>query len=417
MSRPDLFAARARASLLALALAFAVALAACGSPIPPAGDDTTPPPISDDPGGPTAPAPTHDDIAALDLDLTLVVSGLTAPVGVAHAGDGSGRLFVIERRGLVRLVVDEELQVEPYLDVSALLPSPLQGEQGLLGLAFHPDFASNGRLFVYFSDATGRVVVGEVVADDPGAAALGTRAPTPLLTAEPPGIRHLAGHLAFGPDGYLYVALGDGEAPATARDRGDLFGSLLRLDVDRTDGSLIPDDNPFVDDADARDELWATGLRNPWRFSFDAGTGDLWIADVGQNAVEELNRQPFAAGGGQDYGWPIMEGDRCYQPPVGCEVEGLTLPTLTYDHDDGWGRAVIGGPVYRGEAIDGLRGAYVFGDFVSGDLFYAIPVDGAYEAGRLLESDLALVGFGSDEAGELYAVDFGGGALYRLEER
>jgi glucose/arabinose dehydrogenase len=396
-----------RAHLFALALTL-LFLAACG----PAGPRAADPPDTNgpDPNGPGE---------VVDVRLELVADGFAQPLGVTHAGDGSGRLFVVERGGTVRVVVGDAVSDTPYLDVSALLPPP-EGENGLLGLAFHPAFADDGRLYAHFTDAERRNVVAEFVAEGPGAPSVDAATLTPLLTATPDTAIHQGGDLAFGPDGFLYVALGDGGTPDTARDPGTLHGSILRIDVDADDApSAIPDDNPFVGDPQARPEVWAYGLRNPWRFSFDAATGDMWIADVGQNAVEEINMERFGdAGGrdagGRDYGWPIMEGDRCFRPPEGCDTTGLTLPVITYDHADGWGRAVIGGSVYRGEAIPGLEGAYVFGDYVSGGLFVARETADGWRAEPLLETDLAVVSFGVDEAGELHVVDFAGGGLYRL---
>jgi glucose/arabinose dehydrogenase len=397
----------------AIAVALALLLAGCAADVGPPSDPLPPgdPPPAHDPG---ADGPDLSDPALAHLGLVMVADGFASPLGVTHAGDGSGRLFVVERGGTVRVVQGGVVQEAAYLDVGDLL-APLRGENGLLGLAFHPDFAATGRVFVHYVDVAERNVVAELQVDDPAADVVDTRTLRPLLDAESASTIHQGGQIAFGPDGYLYLALGDGGDPDTAQDLATLHGSIVRIDVDAAEGAGAPPaDNPFVDVAEARPEIWAYGLRNPWRFSFDPATGDLWIADVGQNAVEEVNLQPAGDAGGHNYGWPIMEGDRCYEPPEGCDTSGLTLPALTYDHADGWGRAVIGGTVYRGEAIAALRGAYVFGDYVSGDIFAAAEESAGWQASPLLETPYALASFGLDEAGEIHLVDFAAGGLYRL---
>jgi glucose/arabinose dehydrogenase len=396
-SRGRLALARSRAPLVVLA-ALASLLAGCLQ--------TDPGPDDGETGGPPA--------TPVDVQLTLVADGFTSPLGVTNAGDGSGRLFVVERRGVVRVVADGVPHETPYVDVRDLLPPP-QGENGLLGLAFHPSFALNGRLFVFHTDRGGDSVVAELRADPPDATTVDASTHTVLLRAQPATAVHQSGQLAFGPDGHLYASFGDGGLPSSAQDLTTLHGSLVRLDVDAVDPTLAPPDNPFVAVPGARPEIWVHGLRNPWRFSFDPLTGDLWIADVGQNAVEELNRLPAGDPGGQNYGWPIMEGDRCYDPPVACDTTGLTLPTFAYEHASGWGRSVIGGAVYRGDELPFLRGSYVFGDFVSGDVFVLTDEGGEASGARLVATDLAISSLGSDEAGELYVVDFAGGGLHRLE--
>jgi glucose/arabinose dehydrogenase len=226
--------------------------------------------------------------------------------------------------------------------------------------------------------------------------------------------RHFAGDLAFGGDGHLYATLGDSGVPETSRDTSTLNGSVIRIAVDDTgvEPYTIPPDNPFVGQ-DGADEIWAYGLRNPFRFSFDRETGDLWIADVGQDAVEAIYMLPGGAAGGQDYGWPIVEGHHCYQPPVDCPTDGITMPVLTYLHEDELGRSVIGGHVYRGEVFPADDGSYVFGDFVSGNVFVARELGGTWTMEVLLETELSIVALGTDEQGELFVVDFAG-AVHRL---
>lgn len=350
-----------------------------------------------------------------DLLLRSLVGGLDQPLGVVHAGDGSGRLFVVQKGGLIRVwTAAEGLQAAPYADLSGQLLADQPSETGLLGLAFHPGFAENGRLFVHYTGQDGDSVLAELLADPPSAASIDVAGLSPLLVVEQQDTHHHGGHLAFGPDGHLYVSLGDGAMAAWAQDLGRPHGAILRLDVDGDAPYAIPDDNPFVGVPDAREEVWVYGLRNPWRFSFDADSGSLWIADVGQNAVEEVNRLPIDQGG-QDLGWPIMEGDRCYTPPSGCDSSGLVAPVITYTHASGLGRSITGGYLYRGEALPDLQGQYLFGDFISGRVFAATGSGSAWTLRTLLaDTDLRIASFGLDEDGELLVGDYQGG-LYRLE--
>ena len=355
------------------------------------------------------PDPTPD----LTVELAPVAPGFERPVAVTNAGDGFGRLFVVERGGLVYVVEGGSVQATPYLDLSAALGAE-GGENGLLGLAFHPEFASNGRLFAHYIDDARGNVLAELRADPPSADGVDAGTLDPLLRVETTTDFHVGGHLAFGPDGYLYAALGDGGNRSAAQDLVDPYGGLLRVDVDGAVVPEIPADNPFVDDPEAYPYTWVHGLRNPWRFSFDAETGDLWIADVGQDDVEEINVLPAGSGGGANYGWPFMEGDECFPPATTCDPTGLTLPDFVYTHASGWGNSVTGGYVYRGDAIPDLVGSYVFGDFVSGDLFVvANGADGSAPE-RLLDTTYRVVSFGVDEADEIHVVDYAGGGIYRL---
>jgi len=361
----------------------------------------------------TACAGTGPIIPDGELVLALVVPGLSQPLGVEHAGDGSGRLFVVQKGGLVRIVQGGALLPDPYLNLSAhIYGGTPPGETGLLGLAFHPDFANNGRLFVHYTNTSGDGIIAELETDDPAANQLSLDSLAEVLAVTQFGRFHQGGQIAFGPDGYLYVALGDGGSSGTAQDLGDLHGKVLRLDIDGAAPYQVPADNPFVGNPDALDEIWVYGLRNPWRFSFDSMTDDLWIADVGQDTVEEVTRLP-AGVGGQNLGWPITEGDRCYLPPAGCNTAGLTMPDLTYAHGAETGGSVAGGFVYRG-AISELVGDYVFGDFSSGRVFLAEEVAGAWTMSTLFPGDGRNVSsFGVDEQGELLVVDYDG-ALYRI---
>jgi glucose/arabinose dehydrogenase len=372
---------------------------------------------------PDAP-PTPPGQSDVRVALEAVTTELEQPTSVTHAGDGSDRLFVTQKTGLIQVIEAGAVRETPFLDLSNRVST--SSEQGLLGLAFSPDYANDGRLFVNYTDLEGSTVVAEfTVSDDPNLADPASE--RVLLTVAQPYANHNGGGLAFGPDGYLYIGLGDGGAggdpEGNGQDPSTLLGSLLRIDVgsggEAGQPYTVPDTNPFVGRPDAAPEVWAYGLRNPWGFSFDRETGDLWIADVGQNAFEEINRQPAGSPGGENYGWNRMEGFHCFdpasprEPPERCDQTGLTLPVLAYSHASGDGRSVTGGYVYRGAALPELHGSYVFGDFVSGNIWRAVPEGESYTHTLLLEAGFPVVAFGEDEAGELYVADFGG-ALYRF---
>jgi glucose/arabinose dehydrogenase len=357
------------------------------------------------------------DPNAFRLELDPVLSGLRAPLFVTAPPDGSGRLFVVEQGGTIRVVVNGQVQRQPFLDISSLVVSG--GERGLLGMAFHPRYAENGRFFVMYTargDGDNTVARYQVSSDpnraDPNSA-------TVLLAIDDFAANHNAGMLAFGPDGYLYVGTGDGgganDPQRTSQDLGAWLGKMLRLDVDGGEPYAVPRDNPFVGRGNARPEIWAYGLRNPWRYSFDRETGDLWIADVGQNRAEEINVQPSASRGGENYGWSIMEGFRCLRGDS-CDRSGLTLPVAEYGRDEG--QSVTGGYVYRGRAFPALTGAYLFADYVSGTIWSLHQgADGQWVRTELLDTDLGISSFGEDQDGELYLTDLRGGGVYRLAAR
>ena len=361
------------------------------------------------------------DPAAVRVELQLITGGLDRPVGIAHAGDGSGRLFILEQPGRIRVVQDGTLAVAPFLDITDRVGSS-QNEQGLLGLAFHPRYAENGTFFVYYTDRQGDTVVSRLsVSGDAARAEPGSEAV--LLRIDQPAGNHNGGHLAFGPDGALYVGTGDGGGAGDQYGNGQngqtLLGAMLRLGVDGGPAYSVPDDNPFVGNPNVRDEIWALGLRNPWRYSFDRLTGDLYIADVGQNRYEEVDVQPADEPGGQNYGWPIMEGLHCFPEDRSCERAGLSLPVWEYDHSQGC--SVTGGYVYRGEEFPILAGIYVFGDYCSGRIWGLAPLDGAgadgWQAALLTQADIQLSSFGEDERGELYLVDIRRGELFKIAAR
>ena len=346
-----------------------------------------------------------------------VAAGFDRPLLATHAGDGSGRLFVVEQTGRIWIVAEGERLERPFLDLSARV-TPISGysEQGLLGLAFHPEYADNGRFFINYTDSGGDTVVAEyaVSADDPNVAAPGSE--RVLLRVEQPFRNHNGGHMAFGPEGYLYLALGDGGSAGDPQGNGQnpwtLLGTILRIDVDGEGEEgrpyAIPPDNPFVESGLGAPEVWAYGLRNPWRFSFDRATGDLYIADVGQNQWEEVNFQVADSPGGENYGWNRYEGAHPFSG--GPAPEDMTLPVAEYAHSEG-GCSVSGGYVYRGEALPDLAGVYFYGDWCSGNI-WALYRDeaGAWQNMAFIpQSGLMIASFGEDEAGELYVVDYNGG--------
>ena len=338
--------------------------------------------------------------------LEQVVNGLDQPVDLVHADDGSGRLFVVEKEGFIRIVENGAVLETPFIEISDRTRAG--GEQGLLGLAFHPDYENNGLFYVNFTDQQGDTVVAEYqVSDDPNVA-LPDSERVLLSIAQPYG-NHNGGDLAFGQDGYLYIGTGDGgsggDPENNGQDASTLLGALLRIDVSG-EPYAIPQDNPFADGADAEPEIWAYGLRNPWRFSFDRETGDLYIGDVGQNAYEEISYQSAESEGGENYGWNVMEGFHCFRTE-GCDESGLSLPILEYPHSEG--NSVTGGYVYRGEAVPELVGKYIYGDFGRGTIWAAEQLeDGSWSSEVLLDSGMQVSSFGEDADGELYVVDYSG---------
>lgn len=347
----------------------------------------------------------------LALGLQRVASSLNQPLYLtAPAGDA--RLFIVEKGGIIKVLKAGAVLATPFLNISAKVSSG--GEQGLLGLAFPPQYATNGRFFVSYTNTSGATVIASyVVSANPDVADGGSEAIR--LTFARPQANHNGGHLAFGPDGFLYYSSGDGggsgDPDGNGQDRTDLFGSLLRLDVSAATGYVSPPDNPWISPTDGfRDELWNYGLRNPWRFSFDRSTGDLYIADVGQGAHEEVDVSTAATGRGKglNYGWSIMEGNSCYNATT-CNQTGLTLPVLDYDHSQGC--SISGGYVYRGSAIPELQGTYFYSDFCSGWVRSFKYAGGAATEARewaSLKPGGSVPGFGEDAAGELYVLSFNG---------
>jgi len=329
---------------------------------------------------------------------------------LTHAGDGSGRIFLVSKAGRIWVVEDGDIRRTPFLDISDIVDSA-QSERGLLSVAFDPDFANNGEFYVNFSSkqGDGDTVIARYRTEDFQAADPATG--VEILRIDQPAANHNGGQLQFGPDGYLYIGMGDGGAAGDPWDNAEnlqvLLGKMLRIKVSGEETYAIPATNPFLGQDDVRPEIWAYGLRNPWRFSFDRATGDLYIADVGQNLWEEIDFQPADSPGGEHYGWNTMEGNHCFDPPEGCDTSGKVLPVWEYQHPEGC--SVTGGYVYRGETFPQLQGIYFYADFCSGRI-YALQRDanGGWQSQPVLETGLNIASFGEDEAGELYVLDLGG---------
>ena len=353
---------------------------------------------------------------AIDLALEPVATGFSFPL-LLTAPAGDARLFVVEKGGLIKVVKNGAVLATPFLDVSSLISNG--GEQGLLGLAFDPQYAANGRFFISYTNRDGdNVLAAYQVSTDPDRADASS---VIRLTVDQPYDNHNGGHIVFGPDGYLYMGIGDGgsggDPDGHGQDRNDLLGSILRLDVSGATGYAVPASNPLVGVAGTRDELWNWGLRNPWRFSFDRSTGDLYIGDVGQGAREEIDVSTAASGGGKgtNYGWSIMEGMQCYDASS-CDMTGLALPVLEYSHNDGC--SVTGGHVYRGTAIPDLAGTYFYSDYCGGWVRSFRYVGGAVTEAHswdALAPGGGVPSFGEDGAGELYVLSASGG-VYRIVE-
>jgi glucose/arabinose dehydrogenase len=353
-----------------------------------------------------------------------VAGGLTTPVFITNAGDGSGRLFVIEQPGFIRILKNGSLLGTPFLDIHSIIKSG--GEQGLLALAFHPSYSTNGVFFVAYTaprsgDATGSNLVLErfsVSANNPDLA--NPSSGVVLLTiGHPVNSNHNGGTLVFGGDGYLYWSTGDGgsggDPPNNAQQLNNLLGKLLRIDVNSGSPYGIPTSNPFYSSVDpnVKKEIWAYGLRNPWRLSFDDLNHDLYIGDVGQSAREEVDFQLASSVGGENYGWRVMEGSICYNPSSGCDQNGKIKPVAEYDHT--LGCAITGGYVYRGLNFPSLNGYYFYGDYCSGRFFSLIkdPVLG-WKTVQLADTPYSISSFGEDEQGELYLADLGSGKIYNI---
>ncbi len=370
---------------------------------------------SADPAGPGS----GDPPAVLAARLREVANGLNSPVFLTSPPGDLTRAFVVEQGGRIRLIRNDGLVPIPFLDISNKISNG--GEQGLLGLAFHPQYAANGRFVVYYTNTSGdiRIASYKVTANpevaDPASEQILLAVPHPSFS------NHNGGMVAFGPDGRLYAGIGDGgsggDPNGNGQNRNTLLGKLVRLDVNAAGQATVPADNPFVGQSGMRPEIWSYGLRNPWRFSFDRLTGDLYIGDVGQNSREEIDASTDVAqfGRGLNFGWKIMEGTACFSPSSGCIRTGLTLPVLDYGHSEGC--SVTGGYVYRGSAVPALRGHYFYADYCSGwvrsfrlsGTGITQPLDWA-----TLRPGGQITSFGEDAGGEIYVI-LSSGRVFRIE--
>jgi glucose/arabinose dehydrogenase len=352
------------------------------------------------------------------FQLVQVAGGLSRPTHVTHAGDGSGRLFVVEQRGRI-LVYDQDFTSTTFLDIRERVRAPGQGggnEEGLLSVAFPPGFSEKRYFYVYYTMLDGDNLLSRFHLAEASDLADPNSQEEILVFPHPQFTNHNGGQLAFGPGGYLYIGTGDGGGAGdpfeNAQDPASLLGKILRIDVENNHPYEIPPDNPFVDLTGYRPEIWALGLRNPWRFSFDRSTGDLYIADVGQQRWEEVNFQPASSPGGENYGWNIMEGPECYEAED-CDQTGLTLPVHAYRRISPH-CSVTGGFVFRKQGFSDHIGNYIFGDFCSGNIWELQRNGEIWQSHLLAETTYLISTFGEDERGSLYLADHAGGSIYRL---
>jgi glucose/arabinose dehydrogenase len=377
---------------------------------------------SDGDGDLGTPPPSSGGIPEVEITRVFPDLSFVAPTALKQAPGDDTRWFVAEKRGAIRVFANnpDSSSTEVFLDISGVVDA--SGEGGLLGFAFHPDFPATPEVYVSYtrSDAPLVSYLSRFTSTD-GGLTLNAASEDPVLTVLQPRANHNGGDVAFGPDGYLYAGFGDGGGAGdpldNAQDDTNLHGSVIRIDVDGAAPYQIPPDNPNAGNAQCTQgyggapcpEIFAWGLRNPWRLSFDSATGRLWAGDVGQGDWEEID----IIESGQNYGWDEREGDHCYEPPSGC-LDTFADPVAEYDHS--LGQSVTGGYVYRGAAISDLVGWYVFGDFISGNLF-AIPADSTPVTAPelLLDTGLGIVTFGQGVDGELYVVDYGVGTIHRIE--
>jgi len=360
---------------------------------------------------PVAPAQTA-------ISLASVASGFKAPVDIAATHDITDkRLFVVEQAGVIRIIdADRKVDPTPFLDIQNKVMSG--GEMGLLGLVFHPKSVENGFFYVNYIDKQQNTIVARYTANkdtgmgDPASEKI-------LLKIKQPYANHNGGDLAFGPDGYLYIGMGDGGSGGDPDDRAqnktDLLGKILRIDVDKGKLYAVPETNPYAQQG-GKPEIWASGLRNPWRFSFDHLTGQLFIADVGQGNYEEINLQPSTSKGGENYGWRCMEGTHTFNT-TGCQdTTSYTQPIIEYDHSEKR-CSVTGGYVYRGHAYSSLLGSYFYGDYCSGQLYYAKQQGSSWKTTLASNTELAISTFGQDSGGGLYLADLKSGTIYQIQTK
>ena len=366
----------------------------------------------------------QQSIGLPQISLASPISGFTSPVHITHAGDASGRLFVVEQPGRIRIVKNGQLLTTPFLDISNRVNSTTRS--GMMSAAFPPGYASKGYFYVYYININNQPEIARYrITNNPDIADSNNEQIVLTITAT--AINHVGGTIAFNPrDGYLYFALGDGEVGARnepgdpenrAQNPNDLRGKMLRIDTETGNPVTytIPPTNPFVNTPGYRGEIWALGFRNPWRFSFDRQTHDIFLGDNGQDTYEEVDFQPGNSTGGENYGWRIMEGNHCYNPPTGCSTSGLTLPVYEYART-GNCSSVIGGHVYRGNTYQRMQGIYFYGDYCNGRISGLRRVNGVWENSVLLDTgfNYGLVSFGEDEPGNLFIAHNGNGTIYKI---
>jgi glucose/arabinose dehydrogenase len=404
------------AAIIALALSGTGPAAGAGAK--PTGATVARAAIAVQPRPTVAAAPAAFNPNGIAISLRQVVGTFDHPVLVTSPRDGSRRLFVVEQSGRVRIIYNGAVLTTPFVNVSNLISTG--GERGLLGLAFHPSFKTNGKIYVNYTNTAGNTVIAEYHITTSANHVTASTARR-IMTIAQPYPNHNGGGIAFGPDGFLYIGMGDGGSGGDPQNRAQslnsLLGKMLRIDVNgrtATRAYRIPSTNPYVGRT-GLDQIWSRGLRNPWRWSFDRLKGDLWIGDVGQDRYEEIDRSTAASGRGRaaNYGWRLFEGRHCFNPPTGCVRTGKTMPIVEYSHASGC--SVTGGYVYRGPAYPMLYGGYFFGDYCSGKIWTissaatspATPVE-------LLDTGFNISSFGQNDAGELYVVDHTGGHIYQV---
>ena len=358
------------------------------------------------------------DKAAADVQLKVAFPNLTfeMPVEFVSPNDGTNRNFVIAQAGVIHVFPNNPgvKTTQKFLDIKKKVVSG--GEQGLLGLAFHPNFKKNGYFYVNYTrgeDLETAISRFQVSKTNPNQADPASE--VVLLTYKQPFSNHNGGKVAFGKDGYLYIAVGDGGSGGDPQNHGQnkasLLGKILRIDVNKPSGNLkysIPADNPFKGNKEGfREEIYAYGLRNPWRFSFDKTTGNLWVGDVGQNKIEEVD----IVKNGENYGWRVMEANECFKPED-CDKKGYALPVHSYQQGMDTGKSITGGHVYRGKKLTALQGKYVYGDFVTGNIWTLTPNNGKYTNAKLMKLDGTISSFGEDANNELYVLSYGDGKIY-----
>ncbi len=373
-------------------------------------------------------------VAQINIEAVLPPGSLNTPIGIANADDGSNRLFLVEQAGYIRILKNGVLLTTPFLDIDALTNGG--GERGLLNVAFPPNYETSGKFYIYYTDLGGDVVVNRCsVSGNPDVANSNCENPPMLEVPHPNHGNHNGGGMAFGPGGYLYIAIGDGgganDPDGNGQDKDILLGKMLRIDVSGMTGYSIPSSNPFFGATTGLDEIWAYGLRNPWRISFDRNTDDLFIGDVGQNCWEEVNFQAVNSTGGENYGWNVKEGARCFTPGGGCNntcsnpLGTLGSLIFAYSHSatsDPNSIVITGGYRYRGSMVPSLAGKYVFADYSSGQICAITEespgdwtnINSDLDEIELFDTNYSVSSFGEDESGELYFVDAGGGALYKF---